>query len=128
MTEYEENLDELKNLNWTDEERHALQLELDSTYEAKKHLWELRYGFDATFTSSIVTNVPSTSTTTSTPPSTMVNNSLLPTVGPSQISRPGAPGRGDVRQHVTFSFWMPCSYARACQHGLPCVKVMMRFG
>ncbi|CAL2228647.1 unnamed protein product [Prunus armeniaca] len=49
-------------------------------------------------------------------------------VGPSQISRPGAPGRGDVRQHVTSSFWMRCGCARACQHGLPCVEVMMRFG
>ncbi|CAL2239372.1 unnamed protein product [Prunus armeniaca] len=48
-------------------------------------------------------------------------------VGPSQISRPGAPGRGDVRQHVTSSFWMRCGCARACQHGLPCIEVMMRF-
>ncbi|CAL2246506.1 unnamed protein product [Prunus armeniaca] len=47
---------------------------------------------------------------------------------PSQISRPGAPGRGDVRQHVTSSFWMRCGCARACQHGLPCVEMMMRFG
>lgn len=45
MTEYEENQDELKNLNWTDEEEHALQLELDSTYEAKKHLWERFFGY-----------------------------------------------------------------------------------
>ncbi|CAL2239609.1 unnamed protein product [Prunus armeniaca] len=44
------------------------------------------------------------------------------TVGPSQISRPGAPGRGDVRQHVTSSFWMRCGCAWACQHGLPCVE------
>ncbi|CAL8168174.1 unnamed protein product [Prunus armeniaca] len=49
-------------------------------------------------------------------------------VGPSQILRPGAPGRGDVRQHVTSSFWMRCGCARACQHGIPCVEVMMRFG
>ncbi|CAL2259934.1 unnamed protein product [Prunus armeniaca] len=49
-------------------------------------------------------------------------------VGPSQISRPGAPGQGDVRQHVTSSFWMRCGCARACQHDLPCVEVMMRFG
>ncbi|CAL2229955.1 unnamed protein product [Prunus armeniaca] len=49
-------------------------------------------------------------------------------VGPSQISRPGAPGRGDVRQHVTSSFWMRCGCAPACQHGLPCVEVMMSGG
>ncbi|CAL8113855.1 unnamed protein product [Prunus armeniaca] len=49
-------------------------------------------------------------------------------VGPSQISRLGAPGRGDVRQHVTSSFWMRCGCAGACQHGLPCVEMMMRFG
>ncbi|CAL2271883.1 unnamed protein product [Prunus armeniaca] len=34
-------------------------------------------------------------------------------VGPSQISRPGAPGRGDARQHVTSFFWMRCGCARA---------------
>ncbi|CAL2270929.1 unnamed protein product [Prunus armeniaca] len=49
-------------------------------------------------------------------------------VGLSQISRPGAPGRGDVRQHVTSSFWMRCGCARACQHSLPCIEMMMRFG
>ncbi|CAL8136168.1 unnamed protein product [Prunus armeniaca] len=51
-----------------------------------------------------------------------------PLVGPSQISWPGAPGRGDVHQHVTSSFWMRCGCARACQHSLPCVEVMVRFG
>ncbi|CAL8085297.1 unnamed protein product [Prunus armeniaca] len=45
-----------------------------------------------------------------------------------RISRPGAPGRGDVRQHVTSFFWMQCGCTRACQHGLPCVEMMMRFG
>ncbi|CAL2260020.1 unnamed protein product [Prunus armeniaca] len=50
------------------------------------------------------------------------------TVGPSQISRPGAPGRGDVRQHVTSFFWMRCGCAWACQHGLSCVEMVMGFG
>ncbi|CAL2278218.1 unnamed protein product [Prunus armeniaca] len=49
-------------------------------------------------------------------------------VGPLQISRLNAPGRGDVRQHVTSSFWMRCGCARACQHCLSCVEMMMRFG
>ncbi|CAL2256855.1 unnamed protein product [Prunus armeniaca] len=49
-------------------------------------------------------------------------------VGSAQISRPGAPGRGDVRQRVTSFFWMRCGCARACQHGLLCVEMMMRLG
>ncbi|CAL2277253.1 unnamed protein product [Prunus armeniaca] len=45
-----------------------------------------------------------------------------------QISRPGAPSRGDVRQHVTSFFWMRCDCARACHHGLPCIEMVMRLG
>ncbi|CAL2227881.1 unnamed protein product [Prunus armeniaca] len=45
-----------------------------------------------------------------------------------RISRPGAPGRGDVHQHVMSFFWVRCGCARACQHGLPCVEMVMRFG
>ncbi|CAL8165410.1 unnamed protein product [Prunus armeniaca] len=45
----------------------------------------------------------------------------------SRISRPGAPGRGYMRQHVTSFFWMRCGCARACKHSLPCVEMMMRF-
>ncbi|CAL9001124.1 unnamed protein product [Prunus brigantina] len=52
----------------------------------------------------------------------------VPKVLRSQISRPGAPGRGDVREHVTSFFWMRCGCVRVCQHGLPCVEMVMRFG
>ncbi|CAL2247197.1 unnamed protein product [Prunus armeniaca] len=42
----------------------------------------------------------------------------LGAVGLSRISRPGAPGRGDMGQHVTSFFWMRCGCARECQHGV----------
>ncbi|CAL9005071.1 unnamed protein product, partial [Prunus brigantina] len=41
----------------------------------------------------------------------------VPKVLRAQISRPGAPGRGDVREHVTSFFRIRCGCALACQHG-----------
>ncbi|CAL2247493.1 unnamed protein product [Prunus armeniaca] len=45
-----------------------------------------------------------------------------------RISWPSAPGQGDGRQHVTSFSWVRCDCVRACQHGLPCVEMVMRFG